>query len=172
MELSEVIERRQSVRSYSSQPVEPEKLEEILKAANAAPSAANLQAYEIYVVTKVRQRAALAQAAGGQGFVLAAPVVLVFCGNPARNQERFGDRGRLLYTIQDATIACAYAQLAATAGGLASCWVGAFDEGAVRHAIELPAELRPLALLPVGYAAGPAETRERRTLADLVHRMS
>jgi nitroreductase len=53
--------------------------------------------------------------------------------------------------------------------GLATCWVGAFDERDVRRAIGLPAELRPVALLPMGYAAGEPETKTRRELADLVH---
>lgn len=163
----EVVEQRHSIRNYSSRPVEREKLDRILQAANLAPSAANLQAYEIYLVTKVTQRAALAKAACGQGFVLVAPVSLVFCANPARN-ERFGDNSEL-YGIEDATIACAYAQLAAAALGLGTCWVGAFDPDAVRRVIGVSRDLQPIAILPIGYPEGEPELKERRPLADLVH---
>lgn len=169
MEFFDVVERRHSIRNYSSRPVEREKLDRILAAANRAPSAANLQAYEIYLVTKVTHRAALAKAACGQGFVLVAPVSLVFCANPARNAERFDDRGGNFCSVQDATIACAHAQLAATALGLGTCWVGSFDPDAVRRVIRVSGDLEPVAILPIGYAEGEPELKERRPLDELVH---
>jgi len=92
----------------------------IQRSANCAPSAGNLQAYEIYSVSRRATLEALAQASLGQGFVAQAPVTLVFCANPARTVRRYGKRGTSLYRIHDATIACAYAQLAATALGLAA----------------------------------------------------
>jgi nitroreductase len=72
--------------------------------------------------------------------------------------------------VQDATVAAAYAQLAATALGLATCWVGAFDEEAVARAAELPASQRPVAILSLGYAAEDPPPTPRRPLTDLVHR--
>jgi nitroreductase len=83
--------------------------------------------------------------------------------------ERFGERGRGLYSVQDATIACAYAQLAATALGLGSVWVGAFDPDEVRKIVGLPEAQQPVAILPIGYPEGDLEIRGRRTLEDLVH---
>ena len=168
MEFFNVLERRHSIRNFTSKPVEREKLDRIVAAANAAPSAANLQAYEIFVVTQVRDRAALSKAACAQGFVLVAPVSLVFCANPARN-ERFGDRSRTLYSIQDATIACAYAQLAAAAQNVGSVWVGALDPDAVREVVGASEELEPVSILTLGYAEGEPEIKERRPLDDLVH---
>jgi nitroreductase len=73
--------------------------------------------------------------------------------------------------VQDATIACAYAQLAATALGLATVWIGAFDEAAVRRAIDVGDDLRPVAILPIGYAAENPDRSTRRSVADLVHRI-
>jgi nitroreductase len=169
MEFFNVIECRHTIRNFTSKPVEIEKLDRIVSAANAAPSAANMQAYEIFVVTDVKDRAALAKAACGQGFVLVAPVSLVFCANPARNYERFGERGRALYSIQDATIACSYAQLAAAAQDLGSVWVGAFDPDSVRHVIGVSEKLEPVAILTLGYTEGEPEIKPRRPLDDLVH---
>jgi nitroreductase len=71
--------------------------------------------------------------------------------------------------VQDATIACTFAMLAAKALGLATVWVGAFDEDAVRIALGIPKELRPVAMLPVGYAAKKPRITPRRELGDLVH---
>jgi nitroreductase len=169
MEFFEVLKRRRSTRAYAAKPVEAEKLRKILEAANAAPSAGNLQAYEIYRVTGPQKKRALAQAALHQDFVASAPEVLVFCAHPARSAARYRQRGVRLYALQDASIACTFAMLAATALGLASVWVGAFDDDAVSQAIQAPRGHIPVAILPIGYAAETPELTLRRPLDDLVH---
>jgi len=169
MEFFEVIRRRRSVRAFRKTPVQPEALQRILAAANAAPSAGNLQAYEIFVVTDDRTRSALARAAYDQFFLLGAPVVLVFCTHAARAM-RYGKRGEELYTIQDASIACTFAMLAATALGLATVWVGAFDTDEVRSVIGAPLSTNPAVILPIGYAAEEPAFPGRRPLDELVHR--
>ena len=168
MDFFEVIERRRSVRVYQQRDVEQEKLLRILEAANRAPSAGNRQAYDIILVRDPQRKWRLAQASLDQRFVTEAPVVLVFMASPERNRSRYGQRGAQLYAVQDATIACAYAQLAATAEGLETCWVGAFDDDAVAAAVEAPRTMRPVAVLPIGYAAEPAVPTPRRPLKDMV----
>jgi nitroreductase len=169
MEVFEAIKARRSVRAYRDEPVEKEKLDRILEGLNQAPSAGNLQAYEVYRVVHPDLRRKLSKAAQDQQFVCQAPVVLVFCAHAARSAGKYGARGRQLYCVQDATIACTYAMLAATALGLSSVWVGAFDETNVARVLGLPADHRPVAILPIGYAAEQPRTRGRRSLADLVH---
>jgi nitroreductase len=159
------------MRAYTAQPLADEQLHAILAAANRAPSAGNRQAYEIYVVTDAPRKARLMEAAGGQEFLAQAPVALAFCAHPARSVERYGKRGAGLYCLQDATIACAYAQLAATALGLATVWVGAYDDDAVRAVLGVGSDLLPVAVLPIGHAAGEPAERGRRALEDLVHRL-
>jgi nitroreductase len=168
MEFFKVLQERHSIRAFAERPVEPEKLRALLEAANRAPSAGNLQAYKIYVVTRSTTLKALMRAAFEQKFVGQAPVVLVFCADPRRSASSYGERGATLYSVQDATIACAYAQLAATALGLGSVWVGAFDEDAVRKALDISEELVPVALLPVGYPTESPQITSRRTLDELV----
>ena len=138
MDLFEAIGKRRSVRAFRPDAVEPEQLSRVLAAANAAPSAGNLQAYEIFAVTQQTSRAALAHAAWDQGFVAQAPVALVFCANPARSAAKYGERGARLYAVQDATIACSFAVLAATALGLGTVWVGAFSDTAVQQVLGQP----------------------------------
>lgn len=169
MDFFEVVKERRSIRTFAATPIEPEKLQTVLEAANLAPSAGNLQAYEIYMVTQPRKREALAQAAGDQEYVARAPVVLVFCAHPARSTPKYGERGARLYSLQDATIACTFAMLAATASGLASVWIGAFDDEAVRQTMSMPKGIVPVAILPVGYAAEQPAPTTRRSLDDLVH---
>jgi nitroreductase len=169
MEFFTLIESRRSVRLYQETPIEPEKLHKILEAANIAPSAGNLQGYEIFQITRVEQRQELVKAAYGQEFLSQAPVVLVFCANPRRSSGKYGQRGRELYSIQDATISCTFAMLAAQELGLSTVWVGAFKDEPVRQAAGIPAELLPVAMLPIGYGAETPQHRPRRLLADIVH---
>ena len=177
MDFFEVVNTRQSIRAFQDKPIDPAAIQQILATINRAPSAGNLQGYEVFLVTDRTVIQSLARSTNGQDFITQAPLALVFCAHPARSAQRYRERGTTLYCIQDATIACAYAQLAVTALGLASVWVGAFDEDAVRAAlagraaINVGRELRPVAFLPIGYAAETPERRSRRALVDLVHRI-
>jgi nitroreductase len=169
MEFSKLIQKRRSVRAFTSQEVEVEKIEKILEASNSAPSAGNLQAYEIFVVRKPSLRVELAKASLNQEFIAEAPVNLVFCTHSERSEGRYLQRGARLYALQDATIACTFAMLAAVDMGLACVWVGAFDEEAVHRLIEAPMNIRPISILPIGYADGSPSISSRRQLNDIVH---
>ena len=170
MEFADVFRARRSIRAFRKKPVEAAKLDAILEAINAAPSAGNLQGYDVVRVEDAAARARLAEASLGQPFVAQAPVVLVFCANARRSGAKYGRRGEALYAVQDATIAAAYAQLAAVDAGLATVWVGAFDESAVAEIVGAPPHARPVAILPLGYAAEQPEASCRRDLEDLVRR--
>jgi nitroreductase len=170
MEFFEVIEKRRSVRAFADAPVQNDKLERILAAARLAPSAGNLQAFQIAVIEDEATKKTLAAAAMGQAFLAEAPVVLVFCASPEQSEGRYGERGASLFCLQDATIAACYAQLAATALGLASCWVGAFDEGRVSRALKAPPRLRPAAMMPIGAPAEAPERPQRRAPDALARR--
>jgi nitroreductase len=164
----DVIRARRSIRSYQRADVSDDELSRVLDAMNLAPSAGDLQSYEVVVVRDPERRRRLARAAHDQEYVGAAPVVLAFFMNPARSREKYGDRGASLFACQDATIAAAHAQLAAGALGLATLWVGAFDDAAVLAAVDAPAGLRPSSLLVIGHAAEAPAPTPRRRLSDLV----
>jgi len=169
MDFFETVHARQSVRAFHAKAVERKQLEAILSAVNQSPSAGNLQSYEILVVRDAPTLRALAVASFKQMFIAQAPTVLVFCAEPARSGAKYGAVGERLYCVQDATIAAAYAQLAATALGLATCWIGAFNAEDVTRVLDLRSGLRPIALLPVGWPAETPPRTSRRTLNDLVH---
>lgn len=170
MQFFDVLKKRHSVRAFTSRPIEESKIRQILEAANSAPSAGNLQAYKIFLVENEAKKRELALASFAQSFVAEAPIVLVFCADPERS-KRYGKRGKELYCIQDATIAAAYAQLAAVDLGLASCWVGAFDDKEVLRILGNPEGLIPIALIPIGYAAEQPSATSRRKLEDLVQKI-
>lgn len=169
MDYFKVINERHSIRAYKNKPVESDKLEQILQSVKRTPSAGNLRAYEVYLIRDEKRKGALAVAADHQEFLAEAPVVLIFCAHADRSGRRYGERGKDLYSVQDATIACTYAMLAATALGLSTVWVGAFDEEVVRQVIDAPPILRPVAMLPIGYANETPRLKRRRSLNDLVH---
>jgi nitroreductase len=171
MDIFEVFAKRHSIRAFTEQPVTDEALKKIFEAVNRAPSAGNLQAFYIYQVTKEKHREALMCASGDQEFLVQAPVVLVFCAVPARSSVRYNNRGESLYCIQDATIACTYAMLAATALGVGSVWVGAFDEESVARIICAEPGHRPIAMLPIGYRNETPRVRPRRKLEEIVHQV-
>lgn len=167
----EVLRTRRSVRAFQSQPVDEALLQRILAAANSAPSAGNVQGYEIVVVRDAAKREALVPVCYNQKFIAQAPVVLVFCMHPQRSEAKYGKEGGEFFSLQDATIACAYAELAIAALGLATVWIGAINVPALRQVIALPAEWKPVALLPVGYRAENPPPTTRRPLSELVHEM-
>jgi len=171
MDLFEVIKRRRSVRAFEKRVVEEEQVNVILEACNAAPSAGDLQAYEIYLIRSEEKLRELAQAALDQDFIAGAALALVFCAHPRRSAIKYGSRGSELYCIQDATIAGAYAQLGATALGLGCVWVGAFDDAKVLHSIGAPHALKPIAIIPIGYPAELPQATPRRGVNRLVHKV-
>ncbi len=163
------VRHRHSVRKYQTDmPVEREKLHAILEMACAAPSAGDLQAYHIIVVTAQSDRDALRAVAENQAFISEAPVCLVFCTDAARSAQHFGARGETLYTIQDASIAAAYAQLAIVAAGMGSTWVGNFAAKQVQQILGIPETLTPVALLSMGYPAELPEMTGRRRIDEVV----
>jgi nitroreductase len=165
----ETIRHRHSVREYQSDmPVEPDKLHAVLESACAAPSAGDLQSYRIVVVGDPQLRQSLGEAAKQQDFLAKAPLCLAFCADSARARAQYGERGADLYAVQDATIAAAYAQLACVAAGLATTWVGYFDESRVRAILDLEPEVRAIALLTVGYAAEIPKDTPRRPMTEVV----
>jgi nitroreductase len=165
----ETVRHRHSIRKYlTDRPVETEKLHALLEMACAAPSAGDLQSYRIVVATEQPVREAIRRISDDQAFISEAPVCLIFCSEPQRAAEKFGDRGRELYALQDTTIAAAYAQLATVAAGLASTWVGAFDAQALKELLQLPPDTEPVALLSLGYPAELPEPSPRRPLQDIV----
>lgn len=134
-----------------------------------APSTGNLQAFRVVIVEAAHTKREFANAAHGQGFLSEAPVLLVFCADAPRSGARFGERGASLFAVQDATIAAAYVQLAATDRGLSSCWVWAFDERRVSSVLELPpGQFRRVAILAIGHPAEQPARPPRRPVDELV----
>ncbi len=162
------IYRRRSCRAFHSKPIAEEHVRFLVDAMRWAPSAGNRQPWHFYQVTNVQLRRGLVGAAGGQEFLAQAPLVFVVCTVPTRSAQRYGSRGENLYVYQDTAAAVENLLLAATALGYGTCWVGAFDETAVRAVLEIPDALRPVALVPVGVPAENPEPPRRMPVNEIV----
>lgn len=168
MEFLDVVDKRRSIRAFLDKDVPKATIDRLIRAATLAPSAGDLQSYKITVARERPIKVMLAEAAYGQAFVSQAAIVMVFWADPERSASRYSERGRQLFAVQDATLAAAYVQLAATSLDLGSCWVGAFNEQAVSRALGEPAGLRPVAILPIGFPAEQPERPARRPIEQIV----
>lgn len=167
MEFAEVIGKRRSVRHFNTKlAVSSADVRAILEAAVTAPTAGNIQPWRFVVAYSAESRERLA-AAMGQKWATAAPVVIVVCLDPRPCAARYGARGEALYGIQDTAAAVQTILLAAVDRGLASCWIGAFDENAVREAVGVVSPITPVAVLPLGYSAEAAARPSRRPLEEV-----
>jgi nitroreductase len=168
MEFSEVIARRRSVRHFNTKlNVTDEQINRLLEAAVAAPSAGNIQPWRFFVVRTPAARERLADALS-QRWAAAAPVVIVVAVDPRPSAARYRERGEKLYAIQDTAAAVENILLAAVDLGLASCWIGAFDDRAVAEAVGAQPPVTPIAVLPIGHSAEAAARPARRPLDEVV----
>ena len=164
--LFNVMLNRRSQRKFEDKEVEDWKLEMIFAAADTAPTAGGFQGFEIFRVKNPEVKLKIVEAANRQPYVNA-PVVLVFCMDPSKVKMNFPPEIIRKFSVQDATLAAAYAQLAAHALGLSSVWIGMIDEKKAMQA--LGTDLVPSSILCLGYPQKMLQPKPKRNLVDLIH---
>ena len=164
MEFSELIRQRYSVRAYKPDPVEEDKLQQILEAVRLAPTAANRQPFQLIIIHTAGRTEELKRVYHRSWFGQA-PLVICVCAIPAAGWVR--SDGKPYFDV-DAAIAMDHLILAATNLGLGTCWVAAFNPAAAREFLQLPGEVEPITFTPLGYPADSLRPKERKALADLV----
>ncbi|MEA1924448.1 MAG: nitroreductase family protein [Candidatus Altiarchaeota archaeon] len=150
MDVLEAMVGRRSVRKFIDKPIELDTLADILEAGKWAPTAGNINARSVIIIRDILSRKQMARAAS-QSFVADAPVVLVICTHQKVAARKYGKRGAYLYVLQDTAAMIQNILLAAYSLGIASCWVGAFNEDYVMRVLKIPPGVRPVALIPIGY---------------------
>lgn len=164
MEFIELINKRYSVRSYKSDPVEEEKLSQILEAARLAPTASNRQPFNIIVIHTEEKDIEL-QSIYPRPWFSQAPIVLCICGLPTMAWNRVDNKS---YLEVDAAIVMDYIVLAATDLGLGTCFIAAFDADNARKALQLPDDVEPILFSPLGYPNDLPKVKERKPINELV----
>jgi len=164
METYKAIMERHSARSFKDKEVPFEVIGKILEAGKAAPSAGNLQNWKFIVVSKENKKHEIAEACAEQHWIGGAPFIIVVVGEPEAAKRHYGTRGERLYTIQNSAAAIENMLIMASDLGIAGCWIGAFDEGKLRHELRIPESGVIYAVLPFGYALGELEKPPEKRL--------
>jgi nitroreductase len=165
MTFLELAARRCSIRKFRPDPVEQEKLEQVLEAARLAPSACNLQPWTFVVLRDESRRRELS-AAFPRDWLSKAPVIVAACCDTKAAWTRHQDGKR--HGDVDLAIAVEHMALAAAELGLGCCWVCAFDPAVARKALGLPEGIEPVVLLPLGYPAEEGAPKKRKPLSEIV----
>lgn len=158
MNFLEIAKSRYSVRSYTEQKVEPEKLERILQAAHVAPTAANLQPIKLIVVQSDEGLAKIGKAAN----IYHAPLAVIVCSSHSKAWTRPFDNKQTVDI--DASILTDHMMLEATELGLGSVWICYFKADIIKKEFNLPDDLEPINILAIGYAnEAPADPERHKT---------
>lgn len=164
-DLFKIVSKRRSTRRFSKAPVEDWKIDKILATADSAPTAGNFQAFQVYYIKNEIVKRALAEAANNQPYVNA-PAVFVFFMDPKRIRMKLSPEIIQKFSLQDATLAAAYAQLAASALGLSTIWIGMMDEEKIKSILNT--SLQPSSILCAGYPLVRKLPKSRRKLSELI----
>ncbi len=163
------IAARRSVSHFLPRPVEMDKLLQLVQAGALAPSSGNIQNWSFIVVTDLERIRALYHHTLDQEPFLSAPAAIIVTGDEGHASAMYGMRGKRLYTVQNCAAATQNILLAATALGLGSVWVGAFDEDKVSSMFRLGGGARPQSIILLGYAATMPAPKESKPLDSIVY---
>lgn len=166
MSVLETIQKRKSIRKYILKSIPDDVMQRIFEAARLAPSGKNLQPWKFIVVRDKELKKRLAVAAIGQSFIATAPLIIVACGFPDDCYSRMG-RYMKSWPV-DVAIALEHLILQATEEGLGTCWIGAFDEEEVKSILDIPENVKVLALTPLGYPKEEPSFRGRKRLDEIL----
>ncbi len=150
MNILEAVKKRRSVRDFERKEITQSLIDKLIDALIWAPSAGNLQSRKFYFVQDEKIKKGIAKAALNQNFIAEAPLVVVGCTEDSI-ASRYGERGMYLYSVQDVACSIMGMMLVAYENGLGSVWVGAFNEDGVSNLLKMPRNLRPVAIVPIGY---------------------
>lgn len=155
------IATRTSIRDYEARPVEKEKIEKMLRAAMAAPTAMNKQPWHFVVVDQRNVLDALAGTNPYAKMLKKAPLAIVVCGNT----DKMIEGGGRDFWIQDASAATENLLLAAHAMGLGAVWTGAYPSEerciSISKVLSLSDNLIPLNMIVVGYPAEHPQPKQK-----------
>ena len=157
MALIDILKRRKSVRDFIDNPVEREKIMLCLESARIAPSACNSQPWKFIIVDDTQLKSKLCDAAFSgiylsNSFCKKAPVIVVVVSEKSKFLARIGGMFRgTEYHLIDTGIACEHFVLQAVDLGLGTCWIGWFDEQAVKPILNIPPRKKLDILIALGY---------------------
>jgi nitroreductase len=170
MNFKDLVKARYSVRQFKDEPIDREKLEMVLDAGRMAPSAVNIQPWHFIVVREKENLQAVWSCYSREWFK-SAPAVIVVCGDCSEGWRRSIDGKN--HTDIDAAIAIDHMTLQAADLGLGTCWVCNFNPALLKNILQLPENVEPIAMLPIGVPVEDSElssqTKKRKSFSQIVH---
>ena len=167
MEFDRVVEKRQSIRNFSSKKVDWREVIKAIDSALQAPSAGNMQTLRFIIVSDRDKIKKLADASQ-QDFVAKAQFVVVVCSDKSQIARMYEDRAEM-YSRHQAGAAIEHFLLKLVDLGLASCWIGAFSDEVVKGILQVPDDVNVEAILPVGYELGKTKKRQKANLDSVLY---
>lgn len=162
----QLVTQRHSCRAFEDRRVDRATLLMVLEAARLAPSACNRQPWS-FLVADEEPALAVARRAYDREWMATAPAVIIALGHHDVAWHRGYDNKDA--TDIDLSIAIDHLTLAAQSLGLGTCWVCAFDKEVIARGFNLPPQVEPIALIPIGYpAGGDTPAKKRRSLEEIV----
>jgi nitroreductase len=169
MGFDSILKKRHCVRHFKTlMPVKWKHVAEILDSARYAPCAGGMFAIRFIVIDDEKTIKKMADACLGQSFIAEAPYLLVVCSDMTQIRRSYGKRADF-YARQQAGAAIENIFLKITDLGLSTCWIGAFDENAIKRITEIPDAFVVEAVLPIGYEQGKEKSKEKIGLRHIVH---
>ncbi len=156
-------------RDFHRDTVDEKMIGLILHMGTYAPTAGNLQEWEFIVVEDDERKATLSAAALDLRHIKIAPAVIVICADVRKAALKYGKRGEIVYALEDVGGCAAFMAAAANSLGLGFDIVKSFDEEMVRHALNLPDNMRPLVLMPIGKPKGKREDTKINPFENVTH---
>jgi nitroreductase len=166
MDVLDAIKTRRAIRKYKPNPIPDDVLQRLKDALRFAPSACNFQPWKFILVTDPQLKMELVAACCDQKFIADAPLIVVGCGFRKKTYHKMGGCGDSIDL--DIGIALDHLTLAAADEGIGTCWIGAFDEEAVKKVLGVPKNVKVVALIVVGYPESeellcPCDESRRKT---------
>jgi nitroreductase len=169
MDLDKAIKERKSVRNFSTKSVSYRKIMDAVNAANYAPKAGNINTCKFIIVSDREEIKKLAKASQ-QDFIAKADWIVAVCSDTRQIEVSYEEERGKRYGKQQAGAAIENFLLKITDLGLATCWVGAFDDEEVRRALQLPDYAEVEAIFPIGYEMPPkSKQRKKPALEEVVY---
>lgn len=168
MDFNKVLKERKCIINYSIKDVKFEDVIAVCEASRFAPMAGNIYTVRLVLVTDKEKKRKLSEAALDQEFIADASCVIVVCSDLTQLVRSYGKRA-LIYSRQQAGAAIENMLLKVTELGLGACWVGAFDENAVRRVLNIPDSIQIEALVPIANPIGKTQPKKKPELKFILY---
>ncbi len=150
-DILDLINSRRNIKAFLPKFVSWEKISRIIDAGRHAPSSGNLQNWKFVVIIEPEQKQQIAQACYEQYEIAQAGVLIIVCNEVEKVERYYGLRGERLYSIQNCAAATQNMLLEAHSLGLGTRWIGGFDEEEIKSMLNIFGDVRPQAIIAVGY---------------------